>query len=105
MVIAPMNATIKHPQKISGDVGIDFRDTRKATNAAQKGDKFMMVAVMIGLPPLKPILYSNNPATPIRNRAASLPIFPASNSTAAKSRRAFLAPDQEGNGGEQGHLR
>ena len=47
----------------------------------------MMAAVMIGLAPLKPILYSNNPATPIRNRAASLPIFPASNSTAAKSRR------------------
>ena len=47
-IMAPANATTKHPKKTWGDTGMGFRETTIATNAAQKGDKLNIVAVMMG---------------------------------------------------------
>src|ERR1700678_1948698 len=71
-IIAPRNATEKHPKKTSGETGIDFRETIKATSAAQNGDRFNIAAVMIGCALERPILYNSKPHTPVASRTANL---------------------------------
>jgi hypothetical protein len=88
--MVPMNATMKHPKKIGGEAGNDFREITNATKAAQNGDRFKTPAVMMGWALLKPMLYNSRPAIPINNNIASFAMFPASLSRATKSRRLSL---------------
>jgi len=87
MVIAPTNATAKQPKNTSGETGIARLEMMSATNAAQKGDKFRIAAVIIGCALLKPTLYRVNPQRPAANNIANLPRCRTFESRETKSRR------------------
>src|ERR1700729_1026209 len=87
IAMAPQNATRKQARNPNDGDETDRLETMAATSPAQKGERFSTAAVMIGCVLLRPMLYSFNPATPIRKMTASLGQFRARNMTATKSRR------------------
>src|ERR1700722_18710529 len=87
IAMAPKNATRKQATVVSEGDEIDRFEAMAAISAAQNGERFRTAAVMIGCVLLRPMLYSFNPANPIRKMTASFGQFLMRNKIATKSRR------------------
>ncbi len=46
--MAPMKAPQKQPKKLAGEIGIGTLEMSNATRAAQNGERFKIVEMMIG---------------------------------------------------------